>query len=85
MALHEVREATGRSQSSLAATLGISQPAVSQVEGGSDLKISTLRAYLEALGARLEIVAVFGEADDEVAVPVDLNHRSSSGQGRALR
>ena len=54
-----------------------SSPAVSTSRKG-DLRsstlttcVSTLRQYLEALGARLELVAVF---DDDRRVPVHLGH-----------
>ena len=37
--------------------------AVSKFEHADDLRISSLRQYLEALGARLELVAVFEDED----------------------
>lgn len=70
IALHELRAAAGQSQSTLAATLGISQPAVSQIERGEDIKLSTLRSYVGGLGARLDITAVFGDPDHEIAIPI---------------
>lgn len=68
--LHELRKSLDRSQTDLAAMLDISQSAVSQLERGQDIKISTLRAYLDKLGARLEMIAVFDEGDSEVEVPL---------------
>jgi DNA-binding XRE family transcriptional regulator len=68
--LYELRKALERSQTDLAALLDISQSAVSQLERGQDIKLSTLRSYLEKLGARLELFAVFEEDDDEVEVPI---------------
>ena len=67
--LFELRRVLEISQEDLAAELGISQSAISQLEHAGDLKLSTLKKYLEKLGARLELVAVF-EADDERAVPI---------------
>jgi len=37
------------------------QPAISRIEHTEDVHLSTLRAYVEALGGRLEIAAVFGD------------------------
>jgi DNA-binding XRE family transcriptional regulator len=65
--LFELRRALDRSQTEVGIELGISQSAISQLERGGDMKLSTLRKYLEQLGARLELLAVF-EDDDEVHV-----------------
>src|SRR5690606_19215002 len=67
--LYELRRALDLSQTELAAELGITQSAVSQIEHSDDLKFSTLRAYLERLGARLELFAVFEDGDKQ-AVPI---------------
>jgi hypothetical protein len=45
--------------------------AVSKFEHADDLRISSLRQYLEALGARLELVAVL-EDEEERLVPIHL-------------
>jgi predicted transcriptional regulator len=50
------------SQSSVAEELGTSRPNVSRIESEVDVRLSTLERYVEALGGRLEIHAVF---DDE--------------------
>ena len=54
-------------QEELAAALGVRQPSVSRLEHGDDAKLSTLRAYVEALGGRLELAAVF---DDDERFPL---------------
>ena len=46
------------------------------LEHSEDVRISTLRQYLEALGARLELVAVF--EDEERPVPVHLGKDSAA-------
>ena len=62
--LDEVRKARNITQEQLAAALGTHQPNVSRLENGvGDFKVSTLRAYIEALGGRLEISAVFDGED----------------------
>lgn len=59
MALHELRRAREFTQAQLARALGVSQSGVSRIENETDLYVSTLRSYVEALGGRLEIRAVF--------------------------
>lgn len=54
-ALREIREALGINQSDLAERMEVAQPAISKIEGRSDMKLSTLRNYIEALGGRLEL------------------------------
>ncbi len=59
MSLRELRRAHKLTQSRLAKTLGIGQDQVSRLEQRSDLLLSTLRGYVEAVGGRLTIVAEF--------------------------
>jgi predicted transcriptional regulator len=73
--LYELRRALDRSQTDLAAELGISQSAISQLERGEDLKLSTLRTYLAHLGARLELLAVFEDDDSEHVVQIRIGDR----------
>ncbi|MCA1697752.1 MAG: helix-turn-helix domain-containing protein [Actinobacteria bacterium] len=68
LALAELRQSRNVTQVQLAETLGISQGNVSRLEGRSDVYLSTLRSYVEALGGHLEIAAVFGDE----RVPVNL-------------
>lgn len=74
--LYELRRSLEISQEDLAAELEISQSAISQLERADDLKLSTLRKYLEKLGARLELIAVF-DTEDERAVPIDIGGKAS--------
>lgn len=59
MALTELRESRGVTQQQLAGALAVTQPNVSRIEHQDDLFLSTLRSYVEALGGRLELRAVF--------------------------
>lgn len=68
--LYELRHAEALSQAEVAGRLEITQSAVSKLENADDVRVSTLRDYLDALGARLELVAVFD--DEERRVPVHL-------------
>jgi transcriptional regulator with XRE-family HTH domain len=56
--LYELRHAEAVSQAELAGRLDVTQGAISKLEHSDDVRVSTLRQYLEALGARLELVAV---------------------------
>jgi len=69
--LYELRHAEAVSQAELAGRLNVTQGAISKLEHADDVRVSTLRQYLEALGARLELVAVF-EDDEQRRVPVHL-------------
>lgn len=75
--LHELRRALNRSQVDLAASLGSSQPAVSQFERGEDVRLSSLRRYLEGLGARLQVVALFDDGEVETAIPLRIGSGNS--------
>jgi DNA-binding transcriptional regulator YiaG len=68
--LYELRRAEAISQAELAGRLEVTQGAVSKLEHSDDVRVSTLRQYLDALGARLELVAVFD--DEERRVPIHL-------------
>ena len=52
MTLAMVRHAAGLTQVELAKSLKVSQAAVARTEARGDMLLSTLRAYLEAAGAR---------------------------------
>ncbi len=68
--LYELRHAEAVSQAELAGRLDVTQGAVSKLEHADDVRVSTLRQYLDALGARLELVAVFD--DEGWRVPIQL-------------
>jgi len=63
IALAELRELRGASQAQVAETLGTSRPNVGRIEKELDVRLSTLERYVEALGGKLEIHAVFDDAD----------------------
>src|SRR5205809_1018526 len=60
MSLAELKHARELTQAQLAQALDVQQPAVSRIEHQTDLYLSTLRSYVEALGGELQIVAQFG-------------------------
>jgi transcriptional regulator with XRE-family HTH domain len=61
--LAEVRKARQMTQVRLAEVLQVNQGAISKLERRSDMYLSTLRSYIEAMGGQLEIRAVFPNGD----------------------
>lgn len=59
MDLAEVRKALKLSQAELGDTLQIGQASVAKLERRTDMYVSTLRRFIEAMGGELEIVARF--------------------------
>ena len=63
MPLDEVRKARQMTQAKLAEALGVNQGEVSKIEHRTDIYLSTLADYVEALGGKLEIRAVFPDRE----------------------
>ena len=59
MPLTEVRKAMGMTQAELAGNLETGQGTVSKLERATDMYLSTLRKYVEALGGELHLIASF--------------------------
>ncbi len=59
MTLRELRRARAMTQKAVGEALNVNQPAVARLERRADMHVSSLRAYIEALGGRLTIVAEF--------------------------
>ncbi len=59
MSLRDLRKARKQTQMHVAKELGINQENVSRIEKRSDLLISTLSGYVEAMGGKLSLVAEF--------------------------
>ena len=53
--LRALRQMAGKGQADVAAALKIKQPSVSKIEKQTDMHVSTLRAYVEAVGGELEL------------------------------
>jgi DNA-binding XRE family transcriptional regulator len=66
--LEQLRSARSLTQTNMAQILGVNQSAISKIEKRTDMYLSTLRSYVEAMGGSLEIQAVFPEG----AVRVDI-------------
>jgi len=59
MSLHQLRKARELTQTKIAEELHMGQGDVSKLERRTDMYVSTLASYLQAVGADLEIRAVF--------------------------
>lgn len=59
MRLAELRESFDLCQADLATALQVNQPAIAKLEHRSDMYLSTLRNYVEALGGKLLVYASF--------------------------
>ena len=59
MALDELRAARKLTQTALARVLEVNQSEISKIENRTDMYVSTLASYIEAMGGSLEICAVF--------------------------
>lgn len=63
--LADLRRARAKTQVEVARILKIEQPQISRLEKRSDTYLSTLADYVEALGGRLKLVAVFDDEECE--------------------
>jgi transcriptional regulator with XRE-family HTH domain len=59
MTLRDLRKARALTQEKMAEVLHIRQENVSRIEHRTDLLLSTLREYVEAMGGELELVVKF--------------------------
>jgi DNA-binding XRE family transcriptional regulator len=66
MALDELRSARQLTQTGLANILGVDQGSISKLERRTDMYISTLRSYVEAMGGDLQIRAVFPDGEVQI-------------------
>jgi predicted XRE-type DNA-binding protein len=54
--LGELRRVAGMAQADIALALKIKQPSVSKIEKQTDMYLSTLKSYVEAIGGQLDLV-----------------------------
>jgi DNA-binding transcriptional regulator YiaG len=70
MGLAALRQAADLTQVELARKLGVSQAAVSRIEQPHDLLLSTLNAYLQAVGGHARVIVQFADGHE---VDLDLS------------
>ncbi len=74
--LRDVRQAHSLTQERMADLLGVSQESVSRIERRTDMLLSTLTSYIEAMGGTLKLVAEFpGKAPVTIQAITDLSDR----------
>lgn len=73
MPLQELRHARNLSQEQLAQTLSVKQAAVSKIERRTDMYISTLRNFINAMGGDLEIIAKFPDGSVQISQFEDID------------
>jgi DNA-binding XRE family transcriptional regulator len=73
MPLQQLRNAREMTQTRLAEVLEMDQGNISKLEKRTDMYLSTLRSYVEAMGGVLEIRAVFPDGE----VKIDLLNKLS--------
>ena len=66
MTLYQLREARSLTQVNLAKVLNINQGAVSKMEKRTDMYVSTLRNFIQAMGGQLQVKAIFPEGEVEI-------------------
>lgn len=69
LALGEIRRARSLTQTQLANALGVTQAQVSRIEHQTDLFLSTLASYIEAMGGELDLIATF---PDQASVSISI-------------
>jgi len=62
-----LRKGMGLTQAQVAAAMGVSQARVSQIEHGKITEVDAVRAYVEALGGVVDVVARVGDVTIKVA------------------
>jgi transcriptional regulator with XRE-family HTH domain len=80
MSLRNLRQAHKLTQERMGKFLGISQDGISRLEKRSDLLLSTLRTYVEAMGGHLRLIAEFPDQP-----PVTLSGLADMENPRATR
>lgn len=78
LTLQELRKKAGLTQAGVSQELGMPQSNVSRLEKGSDMLLSTLRQYVEAIGGRLNLTVELPDAPPiKLEVLSDLVDRQS--------
>lgn len=77
MGLAMIRQAADLTQTELAEALGVGQAAVAKIERRQDLLLSTLRAYLAAVGGHARLIVDFDDGARQVELDLEtLGQRS---------
>ena len=77
MPLQELRQAHQMSQERIAELLDTKQANVPRIERRTDMYISTLRSYIQAMGGELDIVAKFPDGEVHINQFEDIDSKSN--------
>lgn len=66
MPLDELRAARAITQENLAEVLGVTQATVSKIERRADMYVSTLGRFIQAMGGKLDVRAIFPEGEVKI-------------------
>jgi DNA-binding Xre family transcriptional regulator len=83
MALDELRAARAMTQAELGHKLGLKQAAISRMERRTDVYVSTLAKFVEAMGGQLEIRVVFPDGTVRINQFSDARDAAQKGKRRA--
>jgi DNA-binding XRE family transcriptional regulator len=75
--LADLRLAIGLTQTDVASQMGVSQSGIAAIESPTDIRISTLARYLEAIGGHGELVVKFF---DHTRITIDLQQLVPEGR-----
>jgi DNA-binding XRE family transcriptional regulator len=73
--LAELRHAAGLTQTEVAHHMGISQSGIAAIESPTDIRISTLARYLDAIGSTAELTITY---HDHTTIAIHLNQLVST-------
>jgi len=76
--LQELRQARALSQQEIAEVLGLNQATVSKLERRTDMYLSSLRRFVEAMGGELEISANFPDGKVRIHLFQDLEEEKKA-------
>lgn len=82
--LRDIRQAKGKTQIQLAVALSTNQADISRIERFGKVKLSTIRRYARALGARCDVLFVFpsGRKVEVVLPATHLRRRQGAAVGQ---
>lgn len=84
MPLQELRQAHQMSQEQMAAILNTKQANISRIERRTDMYISTLRSYIEAMNGQLDIVARFPDGEVHINQFEDIDTDDRKGAAKSF-
>ena len=82
LSLRDLRHAHRLTQEDVGESLGIGQEGVSRLEKRSDLLISTLRGYVEAMGGHLQLIAEFPNRPPVILSGIAMDSAPPAASGR---